>query len=92
MDFEKMARAMSAAEAKTHLGKPWSPDLCGGLFIRPWPEFLPHVDALLSVLEAPNDAMVQAACDYTFGPTPLTPEEAHMVGRTAMVKAIRGGA
>lgn len=35
----------------------------------------------------PTEAMIQAACDATFGPAPMTPEQMHRAGYAAMTGA-----
>lgn len=46
--------------------------------------------AAILALREPTPEMLQAACDATFCPDPLTPETAHRIGWTAAIDAALG--
>ena len=49
--------------------------------------------AAIEAMREPELMIVQAACDATFGPVPLSPEAAHMIGWRAMIStALKGEA
>lgn len=45
------------------------------------------IRAAVEVMREPISAMTQKACDSTFGPSALTPEDTHAIGWRAMIDA-----
>ena len=54
-------------------------------------DLLVKARAAIEAMREPELMMVQAACDATFGPVPLSPEAAHMIGWRAMISAALKG-